>query len=87
MKILFVANSISEVGLSKYRFPSIAVYWHPDDFPECCVARVYEADQPTNIIMLRRSLEELEWDIQRNTNLTFLPRCKEDHLSVFGVWM
>lgn len=87
MEKLIVANSIREVNMSNLKLPIIVVDWHPDDFPECCVARVFDADQPTNVVILRRNLEEIERDIRKNTGFTFLPRGSEDPLSVVGVWM
>lgn len=87
MKTLKVVNSMSEVDFSSMKFPNIGVFWHPDDFPESCVARIFDGEHPMDTVMLRQSPEEIQWDIKRNTNFTFLPRCKEDALSVFGVWM
>lgn len=67
--------------------PIIAVYQHPEDFPEKCVARIYELDKPTDTLMIKDTLEEIETDIRKNTGMTFIPRGAEDVLSLVGVWM
>lgn len=82
-----VVDSLSQVDMSGLKFPQVAVYFHPDDFPEDCVARVFDNGQPTNVIMLRGSVWELEYDIRTNTNLAFFKRGAEDVPELVGVWM
>lgn len=48
-------NSIKEVDLSGMKMPIISVYEHPEDFPEKCVARIFEADQPTNVVIVKKN--------------------------------
>ena len=67
--------------------PFIAVYQHPEDFPEKCVARIYELDKPTDTIMVKDTLKEIETDIRENTGMVFMPRGAEDVRSLVGVWM
>ena len=38
-------ESIKEVDFSGLKVPFIAVYQRPEDFPEKCVARIYELDR------------------------------------------
>lgn len=87
MQTTIVANSIREVELKSLKFPTIGVYWHPTDFPRCCVARIFDGDMPTNVVILRRELKDLQSDIRENTKLTFLPRGKGEPISIVGVWM
>ena len=80
-------ESIKEVDFSGLKVPFIAVYQRPEDFPEKCVARIYELDKPTDTIIVKDTLKEIEIDIQENTGMVFMPRKAEDVRSVVGVWM
>lgn len=80
-------NSISEVDTSELKLPLIAVYAHPEDYPGNYVARVYDVDVPTNTVIVKESLEEIEADIQENTGKVFLKRRKEDVPALVGVWV
>ena len=51
------------------------------------MARIYELDKPTDTLMIKDTLEEIETDIRENTGMTFIPRGAEDVLSLVGVWM
>lgn len=80
-------NSIQEVDFSGLKVPFVAVYKHPGDFPDKCVARIYELDKPTDTLMVKDTVEEIEADIRKYTGMIFLPRGKEDVPSLVGVWM
>lgn len=80
-------ESAKEIDFSGLKVPFIAVYQHPEDFPEKCVARIYELDKPTDTLMIKDTLGEIEKDIRENTGMTFIPRGAEDVLSLVGVWM
>ena len=41
------------------KVPFIAVYKHPEDFPDKCVARIYELDKPTDTLMVKDTVEEI----------------------------
>ena len=55
-------ESVKEIDFSGLKVPFIAVYQHPEDFPEKCVARIYELDKPTDTLMIKDTLEEIETD-------------------------
>lgn len=80
-------QSIQEVDFSTLKMPMLAVYKNPDDFPGYYVARVYDMEKPTDTVMVKRSLAEIEMDIRKHTGMAFLPRTKEDVASLVGVWM
>lgn len=80
-------ESIKEVDFPGLKVPFIAAYQHPEDFPEKCVARIYELDKPTDTIMVKDTLKEIETDIRENTGMVFMPRGAEDVRSLVGVWM
>lgn len=85
--VTVVVDSIAEVDLSKLKFPTIGIYWHPSDYPKQCVARIFDGDMPTNVVIIKKKLDELQSDIHEHTNLTFLPRGKNEPLSIVGVWI
>lgn len=80
-------GSIQEVDSSGLKVPFIAVYKSPEDFPGQCVARIYELDRPTDTVMVKRTLAELQEDIREHTGKTFIPRENEDVPSLVGVWI
>lgn len=80
-------ESIQKVDFSGLKVPFVAVYKHPEDFPDKCVARIYELDKPTDTLMVKDTVEEIEADIRKHTGMTFLPRGTADAPSLVGVWM
>lgn len=81
-----ILNSIREVDLSVLKFPQVAVYNKPEDYPDKAVARVFDNGQPTNVAMVADAPETLKEDISKYTNLVWCPRGKEDVLSLVGVF-
>ena len=82
-----VVNSISEVDMSELLIPNIAVYKHTEGYPDSFVARVYDVDIPTNVIMIKDTLEEIQEDIQMHTGKEFFARGKEDVPALIGAWL
>ncbi len=80
-------ESIGKVDFSEVKMPMIAVYESPEDFPGECVARIYDLDKPTDTVMVKGTMEEVQRDIRENTGMVFLPRGAEDVPSLVGVWM
>lgn len=82
-----IALSISEVDLSNIKVPVIVVYEHPSDYPQYYVARIFNVDKPTDTIMLKDTLEEIQEDVRNNTNMMFMLRGAEDDPCIVGVWL
>lgn len=80
-------KSIKEVDFSDLKVPMIAVYRYPEDFPEYCVARIYDLDKPTDTVMVKNTLGEIETDISTNTGMFFIPRGAGDVPALVGVWI
>ena len=80
-------QSFKDVDFSNVSVPFIALFRGPDDYPGKYVARLFDLDKPTNAVMVRDGLEEIEEDIKTNTNLVFVERGTEDVKSLLGVWM
>lgn len=68
--------------------PIICVFNRPDDYPDKCVARLFEGTAPTNIIITRNTVEEIREDITKCFP-AMLPfgRNREDHKSVVESWI
>lgn len=81
-------DSICRVDLSGLFIPQIAVYQHPEDFPEECVARIYDNGQATDVVIVKKTVSEIQTDIKKHApDMIFIPRRPEDVLSLAGVWM
>lgn len=81
------ADSISEVDMSGLKMPFIAVYDHPVDFPDHYVARIFDINRPTDTIIIKNSLADIQKDIRENTAMLFMLRGAEDVKSLVGVWV
>ncbi len=81
-------ESLSEVDTSGLKQPIICVYRNPKDFPDKCVARIFDGTKPTNIVITRDTVDEIRLDIARSfpDKLPFA-RWREDHKSVVESWI
>lgn len=81
-------RSFMEIDIRKIQIPCIGVYNRPSDYPDKCVARLFDGTKPTNIIITRNTVEEIREDITRRFP-AMLPfaRSKEDHKSVVESWI
>lgn len=80
-------TSVKELDTSNLKVPIIVVYEHPSDYPQYYVARVFNADKPTDTIMLKDKLAEIQDDIRKHTNMMFMLRGVEDEPCIVGLWM
>ena len=80
-------SSIKEVDLSDLKFPQVAVFSKPDDYPDKEVARVFDDGEPTNTVILSDDLEALKKDIFDNTNFLFFSRGQDDVPALIGVFL
>lgn len=81
-------ESTHQIDFSGLKFPMITVCKSPQDYPGMYVARVWDGLQgPTNMIVIKQSLEELQSDILQNTGMLFVPRYKEDDPVIVGAWV
>lgn len=81
-------KSFSEVDTSKLKRPIICVYRKPEDYPDKCVARIFDGTKPTNTVITRETVEEIRENIIKSfpDKIPFA-RCKEDHKSVVESWI
>lgn len=80
-------DSIKEVNLNDYEMPMIVVYDHPKDYPDNYVARVFDVGNPTNAVIVKDDVDEIQQDIRENTDMIFFPRDAKDAPHIVGVWM
>lgn len=77
-------RSAAEIDFSGLIFPVIYVYRSSKEYPGCYVARLFDVGKPTNIILVRESLQELQQDIKEHTDMTFM----ENHCRTWiGEWI
>lgn len=81
-------RSFAEVDTSELRQPIICVFKQPNDYPDKCVARIFDGAKPTNIAITRNTVDEIREDILKcfPAMLPFA-RCEEDHKSVVESWI
>lgn len=81
-------RSFTEVDTSKLKQPIICVFNRPLDYPEKCIARIFEGTKPTNTVITRETVEEIREDIKKAfPSMLPFARCKEDHKSVVESWI
>lgn len=83
-----VVKSFSEVDVSNLKQAIICVYRMPEDFPDKCVARIFDGTKPTNVVIIKETVEEIREDIIKNfpDKIPFA-RCKEDCKSIVESWI
>jgi len=54
------------VDMQGIKVPVIAVFESPVDYPDRCVARLFDGANATNIVLLGETVEELRGDIHFN---------------------
>jgi len=54
-----VIESFNQVNVSRMKMPFIVLYDHPKDYSENYVARLFDVNKPTNVVIISKDLEEL----------------------------
>lgn len=81
-------SSLKYLDISELKVPFIAVYEHPEDFPNDIVARVYDTDKPTNVIIIRQTAGEVEREVKSHfPQAHYIPRGPEDVPCLLGAWV
>ena len=82
-----IVTSIQEINLEDIRFPIIAVFEHPEDYPTKSVGIIFELTKPTDTVIVKDTLEELQKDIQTHWIGIFFRRTEFDVPSMKGCWV
>ena len=80
-------DRLEEVDLSGLRIPAIVVYESPDDYQGLFVSRVFDLDQPTDVVMIKQTMNEITSEIRKNTDMVFMARGADDVPALAGVWI
>lgn len=80
-------NTFAEVEIREISNPVIVIYSNPSDYPGRFVARVWDLDKPTEILMVKKDIHEIREDIKSNIpTMVRLPRAKNDDLCIVETW-
>ena len=83
-----IAGSFLEVNVSDLQCPIVAVYVNPKDYPGYCVARIFDMDKPTNVILVKDTLDEIRLDIRLAfPKMESFRRAWNDVLCIAESWM
>lgn len=80
-------QSVQEINFDNLVLPMIAVHKNPDDYPEYCVARIFDMEIPTHVVIVKESLQEIMEDIEKYAGMVFFDRRVDDPPSLVGVWV
>lgn len=80
-------ESIGQVDLSDLAVPVAAVHVNCLEYPRKTIVRIFDMDKPTNVVIVKDTLEEIQKDIQKNTTMVFIQRGADDVESLVGVWV
>lgn len=81
-------SSFNQVYMKHLKCPIIAIYINPDDFSNKCVARLYDLEKPTSVVLIKDSLEEIRQDIINSCpNMVRFDRAKNDPRCIVETWI
>lgn len=87
-----IAESLAQIDMRYLLMPIISVYGKNQiEYPGEYVARVFDAEKPTNTVIIRDSLEELQSNIELHLPWMFMgifmERTENDDPSLIGCWI
>jgi hypothetical protein len=71
-----IVTSFNQVNINRMKMPFIVIYDHPKDYKNSYVARLFDVNKPTNIVIVSGNLEELRNKIPKG--MVKFNREKED---------
>lgn len=80
-------DSVSQMNFERLKLPLIAIYQNPDDYPGYYIARLFDIDRPTNVVMMKKELAELQKDIREHTEMVWIKRSQNDVPALVGTWI
>lgn len=80
--------SFQEADISDLKVPIICIYINPEDYKGKVVARMYDMEDPLNIIIVRYTLEEVRKDItQAFPYMVRFDRAENDIKCITETWI
>jgi hypothetical protein len=80
-----ILDDFTNVDVSGLKMPIISVFFDTIDIPKKYVARLFDLDKPTDIVVIKDTLEELRSIIP--SELTRIERHQNDHPTVVEIWL
>ncbi|WP_417898226.1 hypothetical protein ABN702_18580 [Bacillus haimaensis] len=65
-------NSFSDINMKEYSMPIICIYNSPSDYKGMFVARLFDVNKPTPIILMRLTLDAIRSEIP--VGFTLVPK-------------
>ncbi|NLP50217.1 hypothetical protein [Bacillus sp. RO1] len=62
-------NSFSEIDMKEYTMPIICIYNSPTDYKGMFVARLFDVNKPTPVILMRLTLDAIRKEIPESFSL------------------
>lgn len=82
-----IVENLDQIDMSGMKLPSFAIYKNPTDYPGKSIARLFEGEKPTNVVIIKKNVRELHALFRYRTRMTFLPPLPGDAYNLVGVWM
>lgn len=81
-------NTFADIQIREVPFPVIVIYSNPSDYPGYFVARVWNLDRPTEILIIKKDVHEIREDIKRNIpTMVRLTRAQSDDPCIVETWV
>lgn len=80
-----VMDSFAVVDFTRFRLPIITVYKNTKDYPNKFVARIFDVDEATLLVVVKDSLEEIRDIIP--ARFTHMPRFDGDDPVIVETWI
>jgi len=81
-------NSFQEADISNLKVPIICIYSKPNDYKNKIIARMFDLEEPLNIIIVRYTIEEIREDIIKTfPNMVRFDRAVNDTKSITETWI
>lgn len=80
-----ILNDLNSVDLSDLRMAMIVIYYNAADYPGKYLARIWDSDKPTNVVIVNDNIDYLRNLIPKN--MTNIGREKEDDSCIVEVWL
>lgn len=82
-----IVRDLSQVDLTGIEVLLIAVFRKPEDFPEECIARLFDGEKAMGTAIMRKTIEELRGEIHAVCPWMIpMQRGRDDVESLIEVW-
>ena len=81
----FILKNFTNVDFTKIKAAMIVIYDHPKDYPNSYVARIWDMDKPTNVVVINENLVALRSLIPKD--MSFIERFETDDPCMVEIWL